>query len=199
MTPFTTLTAIALPLPINNIDTDRITPARFLRKPRSSGYHHFLFNDLRFLENGEKNPDFVLNQASYEGARILVAGTNFGCGSSREGSVWALEGFGFRALIAPSFGDILFNNCFKNGVLPIILPAEAVTALLTLLEARPGASVAISLPDQTVTAPDATVYTFEIDRFRKKALLAGLDEVGLTMSYLDKIKAFEVLHEARGL
>ena len=185
MEPFTTLEAVAVPLDMANVDTDRIIPARFLRQPRSAGYHNWLFHDLR--EQGA----FVLDREEYKGARIVVAAENFGCGSSREGAVWALAGAGFRAWIAPSFGDIFFENSFKNGVLPIVLPADKVARIRALLAARPGSRVGIDLAAQTVTLPDGTAERFEIDPFRKECLAKGLDDIELTLGYEKEIAAYE--------
>jgi 3-isopropylmalate/(R)-2-methylmalate dehydratase small subunit len=185
MEAFTTLTAVAAPIDTANVDTDRIIPARFLRQPRSAGYHNWLFHDLR--EKG----GFVLDQAEYKPARILVAAENFGCGSSREGAVWALAGAGLRAWIAPSFGDIFFENSFKNGTLPIVLPAGRVARLRALLKEKPGASLTIDLAAQTVTAPDGGVDRFDIDPFRKECLLKGLDEIDLTLQHEAAIAAHE--------
>jgi 3-isopropylmalate/(R)-2-methylmalate dehydratase small subunit len=189
--PFTTLTSVAVPLDLVNVDTDRIVPARFLRQPRSAGYQNFLFHDLR-----EQDPQFVLERPEYRGAEILVAAENFGCGSSREAAVWALAGAGFRAWIAPSFGDIFFENSFKNGVLAIVLPLERVAALRAQLAAAPGAKLTIDLPAQTLTAPDGAVDRFEVDPFRKECLVAGIDEIDLTMRHLDQIEAFEARQRA---
>jgi 3-isopropylmalate/(R)-2-methylmalate dehydratase small subunit len=186
MQPFTTLTSVAVPLDMVNVDTDRIVPARFLRNPRSAGYQNFLFHDLR-----EKDPSFVLDRPEYAGARILVAAENFGCGSSREAAVWALAGAGFRAWIAPSFGDIFLENSFKNGVLAIALPAATVAQMREGLAARPGTSLTIDLLAQTVTMPSGAVEHFEIDPFRKECLLAGIDEIDLTLRYADAIAAYE--------
>jgi 3-isopropylmalate/(R)-2-methylmalate dehydratase small subunit len=186
MEPFTTLTSVAVPLDIVNVDTDRIVPARFLRQPRSAGYQNFLFHDLREGDSG-----FVLDRAEYRGARILVAADNFGCGSSREAAVWALAGFGLRAWIAPSFGDIFFENSFKNGVLAIVLAHERVTAIRAQLVRHPGSELTIDLPSQTVRLPDGSVERFEVDPFRKECLLAGIDEIDLTMRYAADIDAFE--------
>jgi 3-isopropylmalate/(R)-2-methylmalate dehydratase small subunit len=184
--PFTTLTAVAVPLDIVNCDTDRIVPARFLRQPRSAGYQNFLFHDLR-----EKDPAFVLDRPGYRGAQVLVASENFGCGSSREGAVWALAGAGLRAWIAPSFGDIFFENSFKNGVLAIVLPPEQVTKLRSQLTRSPGAEVTVDLAVQTVRMPDGAVARFEIDPFRKECLLAGVDEIDLTLRHEKEIAAYE--------
>ena len=186
MNPFTTLTAVAVPLDIVNVDTDRIVPARFLRQPRSAGYENFLFHDLR-----EGDANFVLDRPEYKAAQILVAAENFGCGSSREAAVWALAGTGLRAWIAPSFGDIFFENSFKNGVLAIVLPLGRVAELRAQLERAPGARVAVDLPGQTVTFPDGTVERFEIDPFRKECLLEGIDEIDLTLRYEGVIAAYE--------
>lgn len=191
MTPFTTLGAVAVPLDLVNVDTDRIVPARFLRKPRSAGYENFLFHDLREADSG-----FVLDRPEYRGAQILVAAENFGCGSSREGAVWALAGAGLRAWIAPSFGDIFFENSFKNGVLAIVLPHARVAAIRALLVAHPGARLGIDLQAQTVTSPDGIVDRFEIDPFRKECLLAGVDEIDLTLRYERDIAAYEARQRA---
>jgi len=191
MTPFTRLDAVAVPLDIVNVDTDRIVPARFLRQPRSAGYENFLFRDLR-----ESDPDFVLDRDAYRGAQVLVAAENFGCGSSREAAVWALAGSGLRAWIAPSFGDIFFENSFKNGVLAIVLPHDRVVALRGQLARDPGARVAIDLPAQTVTFPDGTIERFDIDPFRKECLVAGIDEIDLTLRHLDQIEGYEARQRA---
>ena len=186
MTPFTTLDAIAVPLDLVNVDTDRIVPARFLRQPRSAGYENFLFHDLR-----EGDSHFVLDRPAFHGAQILVAAENFGCGSSREAAVWALAGSGLRAWIAPSFGDIFLENSFKNGVLAIVLLPGRVAAIRGLLEDKPGSRIAIDLPAQTVTLPDGSMERFEIDPFRKECLVAGIDEIDLTMRYEEAISAYE--------
>lgn len=191
MEPFTTLTAVAAPMDRANIDTDQIIPARFLRKPRSEGYHNWLFNDVRLNPDGSENPEFVLNQPAYRAAQIVVAAENFGCGSSREGAVWALTGRGTRAVIAQSFGDIFFNNALKNGLLPIILKPEICASLRAQLHAAPGTTITIDLESQTVTGPDGEQYRFEIDPFRKQCLLTGQDEIGLTLSYAGDIDRFE--------
>jgi 3-isopropylmalate/(R)-2-methylmalate dehydratase small subunit len=188
MRPFTTLTAVAVPLDLVNCDTDRIVPARFLRQPRSAGYQNFLFHDLR-----ESDRDFVLDRPAYRGAGILVAAENFGCGSSREAAVWALAGAGLRAWIAPSFGDIFLENSFKNGILAIVLPADRVEALRAQLAANPGAEVTIDLPRQEVRFPDGSVEPFEVDAFRKECLVQGLDEIDLTLRYEPAIAAYEAV------
>ena len=186
MEPFTTLTARAVPLDLVNVDTDRIIPARFLRKPRSIGYGQFLFHDLR-----EGDPSFPLDRPEYRGAQILVAAENFGCGSSREGAVWALAGAGFRAWIAPSFGDIFAENSAKNGAIAIVLPHERVARIRDMLHANPAMELTIDLRQQVVRLPDGSVDRFEIDPFRKECLLAGIDEIGLTLRYQNEIAAYE--------
>jgi 3-isopropylmalate/(R)-2-methylmalate dehydratase small subunit len=197
MQPFTRVTAIAAPIDLPNIDTDRIIPARFLRKPQGApGYERFLFHDVRFNADESENPEFVLNRAPYRDAKILVTAENFGCGSSREAAVWALAANGFRSVIAPSLGDIFHQNCFKNGLLPVLLPSETTTRLRQQLQERPGSTLTVDLETQTITGPDGASYRFEIDPFRKRALLEGLDEIGLTQTYADRIAAFEKTHAA---
>lgn len=197
MQPFTTLAAVAAPLDLSDIDTDRILPARFLRKPRSTpDYATFLFHDVRFTGDGAEKPDFVLNQAPYRGAPILVVAENFGCGSSREMAVWALAANGIRAVIAPSLGDIFHENCFENGLLPVILPGATVADLRRELHERPGVAITIDLDAQTVTAPSGAAHRFDIDPFRKQMLLTGRDEIALTLGYEQAIAAFEARHAA---
>ncbi len=191
MEKFQKLDAVAVPIPAPNVDTHQIVPARFLRKPRNAGYGGFLFHDLRFDDNGEEKPGFVLNRPAYRGARILIAEKNFGCGSSREHAVYALWDYGFRAVIAPSFGDIFFNNCFKNGLLPIVLPTQQVTALQAELAQQLGAHVRVDLERQEVIAPSGKVHRFEVDAFRKQCLLQGLDEIAFTLGHDADIAAFE--------
>lgn len=194
--PFIRVSAVAAPLDLPNVDTDRVIPARFLRKPRDVGYGQFCFHDLRLRPDGTEDPAFVLNRAPYRDARILVAAENFGCGSSREGAVWALAGRGIRAVVAPSFGDIFHENCLRNGLLPVRLAAEIVSTLRQALHAAPGARVTIDLPAQTLTGPDGLQQRFEIDPFRKQALLEGFDEIGLTLRHATEIDAFETRHAA---
>jgi len=195
MEPFTRVTAVAAPIDLPNVDTDRVIPARFLRKDRSvPEYASFLFHDVRFNADESERPEFVLNQAPYRGARILVAAENFGCGSSREAAVWALAANGFRSVIAPSLGDIFHQNCFKNGLLPVILPADVVAGLRRQLHERPGATLTVDLKTQTVTAPDGTAHRFEVDAFRKEMLLTGRDEIGLTLGFETTIAEFEARH-----
>jgi 3-isopropylmalate/(R)-2-methylmalate dehydratase small subunit len=194
---FTRLTGVAAPIDLPNVDTDRVIPARFLRQPQGSpGYDRYLFHDVRFAADGSERPEFVLNQAPYRGATILVAAENFGCGSSREAAVWALMAYGIRCVIAPSLGDIFHQNCFKNGLLPVILPADAVATLRGQVHARPGATVSADLEAQTVTAPDTSVYRFEIDAFARQMLLTGQDEIALTLGYEAQIREFEARHHA---
>jgi 3-isopropylmalate/(R)-2-methylmalate dehydratase small subunit len=193
MQPFTTLTAIAAPLPMMNVDTDMLIPKQFLRTIKRTGLGANLFNDMRYDENGKPKPDFVLNRAPYDKANILVAGENFGCGSSREHAPWALLDFGLRCVIAPSFADIFFNNCFKNGILPVVLPQNQIDEIMERITAQPGATVTVNLQDQTVQSGN-NVYPFDVEPFRKNCLLNGLDDIGLT---LEKAKAIEGYEEQR--
>ena len=197
MEPFKPLDAVAAPLPVPNIDTDQIIPARFLWRKRGDGWGNLLFNDLRFNDDGSAKPEFVLNRPEFRDARIVVADRNFGCGSSREHAVWSLYDYGIRAVIAPSFGDIFFNNSFQNGLLPIVLPAAAVEALMADLQHSPGTHVGVDLEAQQVSGPGETLYPFEVDPFRKQCLLAGADEMGFTLSLGGDIDAFEAAYERR--
>jgi len=185
--PFKTLTAVAVPYDAINVDTDQIIPARFLKVPRNEGYGRFLFHDLRFREDGAEVPGFVLNRAPYRDARILVANANFGCGSSREGAPYAFYDSGFRSVIAPSFGDIFFNNCLKNGIVPVRLSDEICASLRNKLKAKPGMQITVDLEAQRVNGRHA----FAIDPFYREMLLQGVDEIGLTQTLLPKIEAFE--------
>ena len=195
MQPFTRVTDVAAPIDLPNVDTDRIIPARFLRKPKGApGYASFLFHDVRFNADGSEKPEFVLNQAPYRPAKILVTAENFGCGSSREMAVWVLEAYGVRAVIAPSLGDIFHQNCFKNGLLPVILPPEIVAGLRRQLYDRPGATIRVDLETQTVTGPDGATHRFDVDPFRKEMLLSGRDEIGLTLDFEARIREFEARH-----
>ena len=197
MQPFTKLTAVAAPIDLPNIDTDRIIPARFLRKDKETpGYDRFMFHDVRFNPDGSDKPEFVLNTTSYREAKILVTSENFGCGSSREAAVWVLAANGFRSVIAPSVGDIFHQNCFKNGVLPVILPAETTEKLRRQLHDRPGATITVDLEAQTVTGPDGARYDVAVDPFRKQGLLTGQAEIALTLTYEPAIAAFEQQHAA---
>ena len=191
MDKFTQLTGVAAPLPMINVDTDKIFPAVYLKTIKRTGLAQWLFQEIRFRADGSENPDFVLNQGPYRQAKILVSGDNFGCGSSREHAPWALEQFGFRALIAPSFADIFFNNCFKNGLLPIVLPETQVATLFDEVNAFVGYKLTIDLPRQVIVKPDGTELPFDVQPFRKFCLLGGYDDIGLTLRHADKIKAFE--------
>jgi 3-isopropylmalate/(R)-2-methylmalate dehydratase small subunit len=196
MEPFTRLSAVAAPMDLPNIDTDRVIPARFLRRPREAGFGPLLFHDVRFDAGGAPKPDFVLNHPAYRDAKILVAAENFGCGSSREAAVWALMAYGVRVVIAPSLGDIFHQNCFKNGLLPVILPADVVAGLRRQLHARPGATMTADLESQTVSAPDGGARHFEIEAFARQMLLTGQDEIALTLGYDARIRDFEARHRA---
>lgn len=192
MEKFTTLTGIAAPMPLVNIDTDMIIPKQFLKTIKRTGLGVNLFDELRYDRDGREIPDFVLNQPAWRNAQILIAGDNFGCGSSREHAPWALLDFGIRCVISTSFADIFFNNCFKNGILPVVLPQDAVDALME--DARKGANArqTVDLEAQTVTASDGRSWSFEIDPFRKHCLLNGLDDIGLTMEKAALIDRYEM-------
>lgn len=191
MEPFVHIKAIAAPLDTHDIDTDMLIPQRFLRKPLSVGYRNFLMYNDRFDAAGKERPDFILNREPYRRAQILVAGPNFGCGSTREGAVYAVVDFGVRAVIAPSFGPFYASNSFQNGLLPIVLAEEDVKKMQAQLHAQPGAEVEIDLPAQTVTGPDGKVFRFDIDPSRKERLLKGMDEIAATEQYEAQIAAFE--------
>ena len=191
MDKFTKLTGVAAPLPIVNIDTDMIIPKQYLKTIKRSGLGKNLFDEMRFTLDGAEIEGFVLNQPAYRQAEILVAGDNFGCGSSREHAPWALLDFGIRCVISTSFADIFFNNCFKNGILPVVLPQEAVDHLMDDARKGENARIAIDLAAQTVTAADGTVFAFEVDAFKKHCLLNGLDDIGLTMEKASSIDAYE--------
>ncbi len=201
MEPFRIVRGLVAPLDRANVDTDAIIPKQFLKSIKRSGFGPNLFDEWRYLDRGEpgmdnarrpENPDFVLNQPRYRGATILIARRNFGCGSSREHAPWALADFGFRAIIAPSYADIFFNNCFKNGLLPIVLPEDAVGTIFDALAVHPGFELVIDLDQQRVATPDGAMrWKFDIDPFRKHCLLNGLDDIGLTLQHADEIRAFE--------
>ncbi len=191
MEKFDILEAVAAPLPMANVDTDKIIPARFLKTIRRSGLGTHLFEDLRYQDDGKENPDFILNKPQYRNAKILISGHNFGCGSSREHAPWALLDFGIKCIIAPSFADIFFNNCFKNGILPVILTEAECKALMNDAESGSNARIIVDLKAQAISRPDGTVYTFEIDPFRKRCLLGGLDDIGLTLEHGIAITAYE--------
>ncbi len=196
MDKFTTLQGIAAPFPMVNVDTDRVIPARFLKTIKKTGLGKNLFNELRYNQDGSEIPDFVLNRPAYREARILVAGDNFGCGSSREHAPWALVDFGIRCVIAPSFADIFNNNASKNGMLLIALPQETVDRLMEDAEKGGNARLAVDLEKQQIIRPDGEVIDFDIDPFKKHCLLNGLDDIGLTLQKDDKIGAFESAHKA---
>lgn len=205
MKPFTQHTGLVAPLDRANVDTDQIIPKQFLKSIRRTGFGPNLFDEWRYLDVGQPyqdnskrplNPDFVLNHERYQGASVLLARENFGCGSSREHAPWALEEYGFRSIIAPSYADIFFNNSFKNGLLPIILSEAEVDELFKVVEANPGYQLKVDLQAQTVTREDGKVHTFEIDAFRKHCLLNGLDDIGLTLVDGDAIATFESKHRA---
>lgn len=199
MDPFNQLDAVALPIRRPNVDTDQIVPARYLQKPRSENFGAYLFRDLRFRADGGEIAEFVLHRPPYRAAKIVVAERNFGCGSSREQAVWSLHDYGFRAAIAPSFGDIFATNATKNGLLPIVLPEPVVMGLLEALERQPGARVAIDLQSQVVVAPDGARHRFDVDPFVKHCLMQGLDEIAYTLTLLDRITAFEARYASEPL
>ncbi len=191
MEKFTTLSGVAAPLPLINVDTDMIIPKQFLKTIRRTGLGKHLFHEMRYDASGKENPDFVLNKPAWREAKILVAGDNFGCGSSREHAPWALLDFGIRCVIAPDFADIFYNNCFKNGILPIRLPQEQVDLLMDDAERGANATISIDLENQQITGPDGGMIRFEIDAFRKHCLLEGLDDIGLTLQKSTAIKNYE--------
>ncbi|MDO8961178.1 MAG: 3-isopropylmalate dehydratase small subunit [Methylophilus sp.] len=205
MKAFSTLNGLVAPLDRANVDTDAIIPKQFLKSIKRSGFGPNAFDEWRYLDHGEPgmdnskrqlNPEFVLNQARYQGASILLTRENFGCGSSREHAPWALEDYGFRAIIAPSYADIFFNNCFKNGLLPIVLSDAVVDAMFKAVEANSGYQLTINLAEQIVSTPDGQSYPFDVDAVRKHNLLNGLDDIGLTLQHVEAIKAFEVKHQS---
>jgi 3-isopropylmalate/(R)-2-methylmalate dehydratase small subunit len=191
MDKFTTLTGIAAPMPLVNIDTDMIIPKQYLKTIQRTGLGRALFDEMRYHPDGTENPDFVLNRPPYRNAQILVTGDNFGCGSSREHAPWALLDFGIRCVISTSFADIFYNNCFKNGILPVVLPQEAVDYLMEDARRGGNARITVDLAAQTVTASDGRVFAFDVDPFRKHCLLNGLDDIGLTLEKAALIDAYE--------
>ena len=200
MEKFKTLTGIVAPLDRSNVDTDAIIPKQFLKSIKRSGFGPNLFDEWRYLDHGEPgmdnskrplNPEFVLNQPRYKGAQILLARENFGCGSSREHAPWALEDFGFRVIIAPSYADIFFNNCFKNGILPITLDAAIIDSLFKEVASNEGYKLKVDLESQTITRPSGETISFEVEEFRKYCLINGLDDIGLTLQHVEDIKAYE--------
>ncbi|MBN8292626.1 3-isopropylmalate dehydratase small subunit [Rhodobacter sp. NTK016B] len=191
MEKFTKLTGIAAPMPLVNIDTDMIIPKQFLKTIKRSGLGVNLFDEMRYDREGNEVPDFVLNQPAYREAEIIVAGENFGCGSSREHAPWALKDFGIKCVISASFADIFYNNCFKNGILPVVLPAEAVTYLMDDATKGANARLTVDLDKQVVTASDGTEFSFEVDPFKKHCLMNGLDDIGLSLEKVSAIDAYE--------
>jgi len=200
MEKFETINAIVAPLDRSNVDTDAIIPKQFLKSIKRSGFGPNLFDEWRYLDHGEPgmdnskrslNPDFVLNQPRYNGAQILLARENFGCGSSREHAPWALEDYGFRVIIAPSYADIFFNNCFKNGILPIVLDADVVDSLFKEVAGNEGYKLTVDLESQTITKPSGETISFDVDEFRKYCLINGLDDIGLTLQHVDDIREYE--------
>ena len=191
MEPFTKLKGIVTLLDLPNVDTDQIIPKQFLKRIERTGFGQYLFYDWRFLDGRELNPDFEMNQARYRGALILVTRANFGCGSSREHAPWSLEDYGFRCVIAPSFADIFYNNCFKNGMLPVQLKEEQVEQIFQRVRQTPGYELTVDLVDQTIQSEDGLKFRFEVDGFRRHCLLNGLDDIGLTLQYEEKISEFE--------
>jgi 3-isopropylmalate/(R)-2-methylmalate dehydratase small subunit len=200
MDKFTTMTGLVAPIDRSNVDTDAIIPKQFLKSIKRSGFGPNLFDEWRYLDHGEPgmdnskrslNPDFVLNQSRFEGASVLLARENFGCGSSREHAPWALLDFGFRVIIAPSYADIFFNNCFKNGIVPIVLDAQVVDGLFQAVAANEGYQLTVDLEAQTITTPEGESIAFDVEEFRKHCLLNGLDDIGLTLQHVDDIRAYE--------
>lgn len=205
MQPYENFTGILCPLDRSNVDTDAIIPKQFLKSIKRSGFGPNLFDEWRYLDVGEPgmdnsqrplNPEFVLNDPRYQAASILLTRKNFGCGSSREHAPWALADYGFKVIIAPSFADIFFNNCFKNGILPIVLKEDIVSELFSLSGGQEALRIAVDLPAQKLSLPDGRTIPFEVDAFRKHCLLNGLDDIGLTLQHVDEIKAFEKRHQA---
>jgi len=205
MEPFSAFTGIVCPLDRSNVDTDAIIPKQFLKSIKRSGFGPNLFDEWRYLDTGEPgmdnstrplNPDFVLNDPRYQGASILLTRKNFGCGSSREHAPWALQDYGFKVIIAPSFADIFFNNCFKNGILPIVLKDNIVDELFSLTAKNEALKIGVNLQDQALRLPDGRIIRFEVDGFRKHCLLNGLDDIGLTLQHVDEIRAFEERYRA---
>ena len=196
MQKFTSLTGVAAPLPMVNVDTDMIIPKQFLKTIKRTGLGTHLFDEMRYTPDGKEKPDFVLNKTAWRKASILVAGANFGCGSSREHAPWALLDFGIKCVIAPSFADIFYNNCFKNGILPIALPQADIDKLIDDARRGANATVSVDLVAQEIRGPDGGCIKFDIDPFRKECLLNGLDDIGLTMQKTPKINAFEAQQRA---
>jgi len=198
MDKFTKLTAVAAPMPIINVDTDMIIPKQYLKTIKRTGLGSALFSEMRYRDDGSENPDFVLNKPAYRNAKIIVAGDNFGCGSSREHAPWALKDFGVTCVISTSFADIFYNNCFKNGILPVVVSPQDLEKLMDDAERGANATLSVDLQAQEIRGPDGGLVTFEIDAFKKHCLLNGLDDIGLTMEKVEKIDGFEdAMHEER--
>jgi len=191
MEKFNSLTGVAAPLPLINTDTDMIIPKQFLKTIKRTGLGVNLFSEMRYKDDGSEKPDFILNQKAYRDTQVLVAGENFGCGSSREHAPWAINDFGIKCIIAPSFADIFYNNCFKNGILPIVLPPEEVDVLMKDAEKGSNARISIDLETQTVTSSEGVVFNFKVDSFRKHCLMNGLDDIDLTLEKQTSIQKFE--------
>jgi 3-isopropylmalate/(R)-2-methylmalate dehydratase small subunit len=191
MKPFTVLTGIVAPLEALNVDTDQIIPKQFLKRIERTGYENYLFFDWRFNDDGTMNPDFELNAPRYKGASILLTKDNFGCGSSREHAPWALDNYGFRCVLAPSYADIFFNNCFNNGLLPIVLPSETIERLFALVRSTDGCEFTVDLPAQVISCPDGSKISFDVHPFKKECLLNGWDQIGLTLRHEEKISEYE--------
>ena len=198
MKPFTVHTGIVAPLEALNVDTDQIMPKQFLKRIERSGYEDYVFFDWRFLPDGTPNPDFEMNAARYQGATILLTKENFGCGSSREHAVWGLDNYGFRCVLAPSFADIFYNNCFNNGLLPIVVADADIEQLFADVRATPGYQLTIDLPNNQIIRPDGRTIPFDLDPFRKHCMLNGLDKIGLTLLNEAKIGEYEAIHDGVG-
>jgi 3-isopropylmalate/(R)-2-methylmalate dehydratase small subunit len=194
MDPFTTLTGTVAVLDLPNVDTDQIIPKQFLKRIERTGFGQFLFYDWRFTDGTQLNPDFEMNQERYRGARILATRANFGCGSSREHAPWALEDYGFRCIIAPSFADIFYNNCFKNGMLPVRVSEEQVDQIFQRVRQKPGYTLTVDLIHKRVSSDDGLNFEFDVDEFRRHCLLNGLDDIGLTLQHEDKVRHYEATH-----
>ncbi|MHB8483925.1 MAG: 3-isopropylmalate dehydratase small subunit [Nitrospiria bacterium] len=194
MQPFTKLHGIAAPLDLNNVDTDQIIPKQFLKRIERTGFGQFLFFDWRFDKDNRPNSGFEMNAARYQGAAVLLTRANFGCGSSREHAPWALLDYGFRCIIAPSFADIFYNNCFKNGILPVRLSEEKVETLFQRVRNKPGYQLTVDLREKKITSEDGLVFFIDVDDYRRHCLLNGLDDIGLTLQYQEKIKEYEARH-----
>lgn len=194
MEPFVKLSGIVAPLEALNVDTDQIIPKQFLKRIGRTGFDDALFFDWRFTEDGALNPDFEMNAPRYKGASILLTKDNFGCGSSREHAPWALNDYGFRCILAPSYADIFFNNCFNNGMLPIVVKSDVIEQLFQEVRAKEGYSLTVDLPAQQIVKPDGSTIAFEVDAFKKECLLNGWDTIGLTLRHEDKIAAYERAH-----